>query len=249
VFTLEVFVAWFIGQSVPTILLAFLLGLLVGWLWWGRRRSASAPDPAAAVGWQDETVPIMGIEERAVTADVPAARTPVKTETAVEPSKPEPVTEPSPVVAPEPVAEEPAAEEPAEEPADEPVAEEPAAAPALVAEPVAEEPAVEDDVEPVAAEVFADEPVVTPTTDDNFQRIEGIGPKMNAALEQAGIRTYGQLAAAEEQTLRDAINAAGLKFAPSIVTWARQAKLLLEGDEDGLIDLQRRLVAGRDVGR
>jgi predicted flap endonuclease-1-like 5' DNA nuclease len=207
VFILEVFVAWFIGQSLLTILLAFLLGLVVGWLWWGRRRSASTPEAAAAVGWQDETVPIMGIEEPTepvVVADVPAARAPAEPKT--------------PVV--EPAAEDPAAQDP-----------------------VLETP------EPTAAEVFADEPEVTPTTDDNFQRIEGIGPKMNAALEAAGIRTYGQLAASDEQTLRDAINAAGLKFAPSLLTWAQQAQLLLNDDEEGLIDLQRRLVAGRDVGR
>jgi predicted flap endonuclease-1-like 5' DNA nuclease len=207
VFILEVFVAWFIGQSLLAILLAFLLGLAVGWLWWGRRRSASTPEAAAAVGVQDETVPIMGIEEpveQAVVVDVPAQREPAETVLAV----PEPVTQ-------EPVMEDVPVEKP----------------------------------EPTAAEVFADEPDVTPTTDDNFQRIEGIGPKMNAALEDAGIRTYGQLAAADEQTLRDAIHAAGLKFAPSLLTWSAQAKLLLEDDEDGLIDLQRRLVAGRDVGR
>jgi predicted flap endonuclease-1-like 5' DNA nuclease len=207
VFILEVFVAWFIGQSLLTILLAFLLGLAVGWLWWGRRRSASTPEAAAAVGVQDETVPIMGIEEPTepvVIADVPAPRAPIEPKT------------------------------PAKEP--------------VVEAPVAQDPVL-DTPEPTAAEVFADEPEVTPTTDDNFQRIEGIGPKMNAALEAAGIRTYGQLAAADEQTLRDAINAAGLKFAPSLLTWSQQAKLLLEDDEEGLIDLQRRLVAGRDVGR
>jgi hypothetical protein len=33
------------------------------------------------------------------------------------------------------------------------------------------------------------------------------------------------------------------------VTWARQARLLADGDEEGFADLRRRLVAGRDTGR
>ena len=84
---------------------------------------------------------------------------------------------------------------------------------------------------------------------DNLQRIEGIGPQMSAALNGAGIRTYQQLANASEAALRNAIEAAGLRFAPSLVTWSRQARLLAEGDEDGFADLTRRLVAGRDTGR
>ena len=73
--------------------------------------------------------------------------------------------------------------------------------------------------------------------------------KMSGALVAAGIRSYQQLAAADEATLRAAIEAAGLSFAPSLVTWARQAQLLADGDEAGFEDLTRRLVAGRDVGR
>ena len=38
--------AWFIGQSLLIIVIAFLLGLLVGWLWWGRRRPAPLGDAA-----------------------------------------------------------------------------------------------------------------------------------------------------------------------------------------------------------
>lgn len=84
---------------------------------------------------------------------------------------------------------------------------------------------------------------------DDLERIEGIGPQMSRALADAGIRTYAQLAAADEPTLRKAIEARGLRFAPSIVTWARQAQLLADGDEEAFADLTRRLVAGRDEGR
>jgi predicted flap endonuclease-1-like 5' DNA nuclease len=85
--------------------------------------------------------------------------------------------------------------------------------------------------------------------DDDLKRIEGIGPRMSAALVAAGIRTYKQLGEADEATIRAAIQAAGLRFAPSLTTWARQARLLADGDEAGFTDLTRRLVAGRDVGR
>ena len=84
---------------------------------------------------------------------------------------------------------------------------------------------------------------------DDLERIEGIGPRMAAALHEADIRTYSQLAQADEPTLRQAIEAHGLRFAPSIVTWSRQARLLADGDEEGFADLTRRLVAGRDEGR
>src|SRR5512135_3410879 len=34
----EEVVAWFVGRSVVVIVLAFVLGLVVGWLWWRRRK-------------------------------------------------------------------------------------------------------------------------------------------------------------------------------------------------------------------
>ncbi|TYB97055.1 hypothetical protein FXF53_20650 [Micromonospora sp. WP24] len=82
---------------------------------------------------------------------------------------------------------------------------------------------------------------------DDLERIEGIGPKMAAALRAAGIHTFGQLAEVDDDTRRTAIEAAGLTFAPSLVTWGRQARLLADGDEAGFRELTERLVAGRDV--
>ncbi|MFI7608208.1 helix-hairpin-helix domain-containing protein [Micromonospora sp. NPDC049366] len=82
---------------------------------------------------------------------------------------------------------------------------------------------------------------------DELERIEGIGPKMAAALRDAGIRTFAQLAATDNTTRRTAIEAAGLTFAPSLVTWGRQAQLLADGDEVGFAELTARLVAGRDT--
>jgi predicted flap endonuclease-1-like 5' DNA nuclease len=162
---------------------------------------------------------------------------------AVEPVEAEPIVEPEPVaVEPEPVVEEPVAVEP------EPVVEEPVVEePAVVEEPVAvqAEPVVEPEPVPVLVPASA----VDDSPPDDLRRIEGIGPKMSAALIAAGIRKYVQLAETDVDTLRAAIEAAGLRFAPSIVTWSRQARHLADGDEEGFADLTRRLVAGRDTGR
>lgn len=103
------------------------------------------------------------------------------------------------------------------------------------------EPASEAEPQPV--------PLLDSRTPDDLQRIEGIGPKMAGALHAAGITTYAQLGASDEATIRAAITAARLRFAPSLPTWPRQARLLADGDESGFTDLTRRLIGGRDTGR
>ncbi|MEU4717321.1 helix-hairpin-helix domain-containing protein [Micromonospora purpureochromogenes] len=95
------------------------------------------------------------------------------------------------------------------------------------------------------APVASDEPattdaaiVATPDaeTADDFRRIQGVGPKMAAALQAAGIRTYRQLAELDEAALRETIRAAGLRAAPSLATWPQQAKLLAgAGAEAGAV--------------
>ncbi len=80
---------------------------------------------------------------------------------------------------------------------------------------------------------------------DDLRRIEGIGPKMAAALNAAGILTFAQLAEAGEDTLRAAIEAAGMRFAPSMSSWAEQAQLAAQGDWAGLEALQASLTGGR----
>ncbi|WP_117209333.1 helix-hairpin-helix domain-containing protein [Allorhizocola rhizosphaerae] len=265
--------AWFIGQSILMIAAAFLLGLLVGWIIWGRlsvgRRSATTA-PVAAIP-EPRTSP----ENSAPDDDTGERAKPVApvaiaegTELVVAPStSPEPSAEPSTEPAAEPsaepervaavaVAEPQPAAEPSAGPATELSAEPEPVAAVAVAEP---EPSIEP--APVAAAVVAAKPpskrksrkaAAMPedgVEPDDLERIEGIGPAMSRALIAAGIKTYGQLADAGEDALRDAIQAKGLKFAPSLVTWSRQARLLADGDEEGFAELTRRLVAGRDEGR
>lgn len=86
-------------------------------------------------------------------------------------------------------------------------------------------------------------------SDDDLERIEGIGPRIASALSSAGISTFRQLADADVAALNSALENAGLRFAPSLPTWSRQARLLADGDEEGFQQLTDQLVAGRDVGR
>ena len=83
----------------------------------------------------------------------------------------------------------------------------------------------------------------------DLERIEGIGPRIAGALRASGIHTFGALADSDVATLQAALEAAGLRFAPSLPTWARQARLLADGDEAGFLALTEQLVAGRDTGR
>ena len=80
---------------------------------------------------------------------------------------------------------------------------------------------------------------------DDLTKVEGIGPKMSAALIASGIDTFAKLAVSTEEELRDAIKSQGMRFAPSLVTWADQASFAAKGDWDGLSAMQDTLKAGR----
>jgi large subunit ribosomal protein L27 len=81
---------------------------------------------------------------------------------------------------------------------------------------------------------------------DDLTVIEGIGPKMAAALIAAGIDTFAKLADASEDDLRAAIQQAGMNFAPSIPTWSKQAQYLVDGNMDGFKAYIDSLTAGRE---
>ncbi|WNM38243.1 hypothetical protein RMN56_24350 [Micromonospora halotolerans] len=212
-----------------------------------------APAPAdqdaapAAARLAAEAAPLPSTEPATVTEPAISGEAPART-VAAEPvaEEAQPVAEEAqPVAVPEPRAADEEAEPARSAPEPVAVADEPAAAtePVPAADPVAE-PA-----EPVAAEPVADEPVAAtepaaPVTvpapraavedaapaqvdaADDFRRIQGIGPKLAAALQAAGIRTYQQLSELDEATLRETVKAAGLRAAPGLATWSQQAKVL-----------------------
>lgn len=133
----------------------------------------------------------------------------------------------------------------ADEPAAEPVAD---AAPDADGAAAAAAPGVAAGL--VSAAAGADDDTVEDdSAEDDLERIEGIGPRIASALRSAGIRSFRRLADADVPTLQAALEAAGLRFAPSLPTWSRQARFLADGDEVGFIKLTESLVAGREPGR
>jgi predicted flap endonuclease-1-like 5' DNA nuclease len=83
---------------------------------------------------------------------------------------------------------------------------------------------------------------------DNLKRVEGIGPKIEELLNNAGITSFGQLADTPASHLDEILEAAGPRFRladPS--TWPEQSRLAAEGKWDELQVLQDRLSGGRDV--
>ena len=79
---------------------------------------------------------------------------------------------------------------------------------------------------------------------DDLLQIEGVGPRSAAALYGVGIRTYDDLAHAAPDTLRFALDNAGLRLVDP-GTWSEQANLIVKGDLTGLKTLQTRLRGGR----
>lgn len=81
----------------------------------------------------------------------------------------------------------------------------------------------------------------------NLQIIEGIGPKIEKVLHDAGIGTWAALASKSSDELRATLDKAGPQFNindPS--TWPKQAELAAAGKWDELITYQKFLDAGRD---
>ncbi|MEU9739256.1 helix-hairpin-helix domain-containing protein [Micromonospora chersina] len=191
---------------------------------------SAEPASAESAAVEPSAVEPVAVEEPGRSEDEPVR--PVEPlEVAAEPVAVAPVAveETEPVrTAPEPVAvdAEPAAIPTAEtEPAAEPVAVE-AEPVAVPAEPVVEAEPVAPVAVPAPRAAVEDAAPVQADAPDDFRRIQGIGPKLAAALQAAGIRTYQQLAELDESALRETVKAAGLRAAPGLATWSQQAKVL-----------------------
>jgi len=98
-----------------------------------------------------------------------------------------------------------------------------------------------EEVEEVSEEAVEEAP--PPSEPDDLTRIEGIGPKINQLLQDAGITTYAQLAQADVDTIDSKLDEAGITFAhPG--TWPEQAQLASEGKWDELANFQDELKGG-----
>jgi NADH-quinone oxidoreductase subunit I len=88
---------------------------------------------------------------------------------------------------------------------------------------------------------------VEPAEPDDLERIEGIGPKISSVFQDAGIKTYAQLAATEIDRLNQILEEAdpNLLNLADTSTWPRQAKLAANGKWDALAKWQERLKGGQ----
>ena len=83
-----------------------------------------------------------------------------------------------------------------------------------------------------------------PAGRDDLTKIEGIGPKINQTLQEAGIQTYRQLAASDPALLKQILLDANIRIGfPD--TWPEQAALAAKADWSGLTEFQSELQGGR----
>ena len=83
---------------------------------------------------------------------------------------------------------------------------------------------------------------------DDLTIVEGIGVKINALLNQNGISTFAQLAAASVERLQSILSSGGPRFRiADPQTWPQQALLARDGQWDALQALQDSLKGGRSV--
>lgn len=85
-----------------------------------------------------------------------------------------------------------------------------------------------------------------PSKKDDLKKIEGIGPKIEQLLNEAGIRTFKELADAPTPTIQKVLDGAGSNFnLADPGTWKKQAALAAAGKWDELKSLQDQLDGGK----
>ena len=82
---------------------------------------------------------------------------------------------------------------------------------------------------------------------DDLKLIEGIGPKIEGLLNEAGIHTWAELANADLAKLQAILDEAGSRYRMhDPATWAKQAGLAAEGKWDELETYQDHLQGGKE---
>lgn len=103
------------------------------------------------------------------------------------------------------------------------------------------EPPLEAPVRAVEAPL---EVASAPLPPDDLTLIEGIGPKINAILQAAGVNTFAQLAALEPAQIMSILTAGGIRLADAS-TWPEQAGMAARGEMERLRLYQETLKGGR----
>lgn len=256
--------AWFTGQLLLLLVAAFVLGVLLGRLLWAHRPRAGTSSALAAapheddvatersrleaeIGRRDATIAVRDRRIDALEAELADARSAAHT-VAVARASADDVTDGA--VLDDDDLQILIVLDDADEPTGEPAADVHLVVDGRSAGAAARNgrvDAIAGDRSPTGAgsvvALTPDPEIVQP---DDLTRVEGIGPKMQSALRSAGVLTFAELAATTEHEIRAAIVAAGMHFAPSVPTWARQARLLADGDDQALVAFQSTLVAGRE---
>jgi large subunit ribosomal protein L27 len=99
-----------------------------------------------------------------------------------------------------------------------------------------------------AAATFGFGKVKTSAGYDNFEIIEGIGPKINEVMHAAGVHTFAALGALDIPAISKILDAAGPNFKlANPETWAQQATLCATGQWGKLKAWQDELVAGVSI--
>jgi hypothetical protein len=88
--------------------------------------------------------------------------------------------------------------------------------------------------------------IATRKSGDDLTILEGIGPKVEKILNDAGYLSFADLAKAKTAEVDKVLDAAGLQMMDS-AGWIEQAQLASKGDMKGLAKLQEELKGGRKV--
>jgi predicted flap endonuclease-1-like 5' DNA nuclease len=81
---------------------------------------------------------------------------------------------------------------------------------------------------------------------DDLKKIEGVGPKIQQILNEAGIYTFSDLSNSSTERLKEILKQAGDKYRiHDPKTWSQQAKMAAEGRWDELNALQEVLKGGK----
>lgn len=84
-----------------------------------------------------------------------------------------------------------------------------------------------------------------PAVPDDLTLLDGIGPKIAAALVAAGVDSFARLAKAVPENLERIVREAGVRMVGHADSWVQQAELAAKGDMDGLERLKGELRARR----
>ncbi|MEO0341200.1 MAG: 50S ribosomal protein L27, partial [Bacteroidota bacterium] len=82
---------------------------------------------------------------------------------------------------------------------------------------------------------------------DDLKVVEGIGPKIEGLLQEAGINNWADLANAPTEKVQEVLDAAGPRYRMhNPATWAKQAALCVAEDWAALEEYQDRLKGGKE---